>query len=68
MKTLIKFKQFVDEITAENGKLYKMEVLKKWADDEDIKYYLDFIYNPYITTGISKKKISKDMSDIINSP
>lgn len=68
METLIKFKQFVDEITAENGKLYKMEVLKKYAEDEDIKYYLNFIYNPYITTGISKKKISKDWSDIINSP
>lgn len=68
METLIRFKQFVDEVTAENGKLYKMEVLKKYADDEIVKYYLDFIYNPYITTGISKKKISKDMSDIINSP
>ena len=68
MQTLMRFKQFVDEVTAENGKLYKMEVLKKYADDEDVKYYLNFIYNPYITTGISKKKISKDMSDVINSP
>ena len=59
MKTLEKFRQFVEEITAENGKLYKMEVLKKYAEDEDIKYYLDFIYNPYITTGISKKSIEK---------
>lgn len=68
METLIKFKTFVDEINAENGKLYKMKVLEKYKEDEDIKYYLNFIFNPYITTGISKKKISKDMSDIINSP
>ena len=66
---LVKFKQFVDEITAENGRNYKISVLEKYKNDEDIKYLLDFIYNPYITTGISDKKVNKkfDMSTKINN-
>ena len=56
---LVKFKQFVDEITAENGRNYKISVLEKYKEDEDILYLLDFIYNPYITTGISTKSYSR---------
>lgn len=56
---LAKFKQFVDEINAENGRNYKISILEKYKDDEDIKYLLDFIYNPYITTGISTKSYSR---------
>ena len=56
---LVKFKQFVDEITAENGRNYKISVLEKYKEDEDIRYLLDFIYNPYITTGISTKSYSR---------
>lgn len=56
---LAKFKQFVDEINAENGRNYKISVLEKYKDDEDIKYLLNFVYNPYITTGISDKKYNK---------
>ena len=52
---LLKFKEFYDKITAEAGRNYKISVLEKYKDDEDIKYLLDFIYNPYITTGISTK-------------
>ena len=56
---LVKFKQFVDEITAENGRNYKISVLEKYKEDEDIRYLLNFIYNPYITTGISTKSYSR---------
>ena len=52
-----KFKQFVDEITAEAGRNYKISVLEKYKDDKDVLYLLDFLYNPYITTGISDKKL-----------
>ena len=54
-----KFKQFVDEILADNSRLAKIAVLEKYKDDKDIKYLLDFIYNPYITTGISSKKLQR---------
>lgn len=57
MKTLEKFSEFVSDITASNSRLYKIEVLTKYSNDEDIKYYLNYIFNPYITTGISTKKL-----------
>ena len=41
---LVKFKQFVDEITAQSGRNYKISILEKYKDDEDIKYLLNFIY------------------------
>lgn len=65
---LLKFKQFVDEILAEAGRNYKISVLEKYKEDEDIKYLLDFIYNPYIITGISNKKLNKQLTDICVMP
>ena len=68
METLLEFKEFYDKITAEAGRNYKISVLEKYKEDEDIKYLLDFIYNPYITTGISDKKLHKKLSDICVMP
>ena len=34
-------------------------VLEKYKEDKDIRYLLNFIYNPYIVTGISTKKLNK---------
>jgi len=62
MQTLIKFKNFISEITAENSRNYKISILNKYKDDEDIRYYLDFVFNPYIITGISDKKLFKQFS------
>ena len=33
MDTLIHFNDFVNEISASNGRLYKQKVLKKYSDD-----------------------------------
>ena len=63
MQTLIKFKEFFDKITAEAGRNYKISVLEEYKNDEDIKYLLDFIYNPYITTGIGAKAYQRFHSD-----
>ena len=60
-KFLCYFKQFVDELNENNSRLYKMEVIKKWAESESILYFLNFLYNPYIVTGISDKKLKKDV-------
>ena len=59
MEMLLRFKEFFDKITAETGRNYKISVLEDYKNDGDIKYLLDFIYNPYITTGISDKKLMK---------
>lgn len=61
METLKTFQAFVDEITSSNSRLFKESVLTKYKDDEAVKYYLNFIYNPYIITGISDKKLHKKL-------
>lgn len=58
MKTL---KLFIDKITSTNSRNEKEEILKEYKEDEDIKYYLNFIYNPYIVTGISTKKLEREV-------
>ena len=55
------FKEFIDELNQSNSRNYKMEVLKKYADNNCIKYFLNFLYNPYIVTGISDKKLNKNV-------
>lgn len=59
MKTLYNFRKFVDELNKDNSRKYKTTVLEAHKDDEDIKYYLDFIFNPFIITGISDKKLNR---------
>ena len=59
MITLTKFRIFVDKLNKDNSRKYKMSVLEEYKDDEVIKYYLNFVFNSYITTGISDKKLSK---------
>ena len=60
---LLEFKEFYDKITAEAGRNYKISVLEEYCKSQDILYLLDFIYNPYITTGISDKKLQKTIDN-----
>lgn len=62
MKSLQHFLEFTKEITKDNSRLHKQCVLKKYQNDEVVKYYLHYIYNPYIITGISSKKINKEFN------
>ena len=62
MEYFTQFVEFVDEIKAENSRNYKLEVLKRHADDEVVKYFLKFVFDPYITTGLSVKKLAKDVA------
>lgn len=71
MKTLFHFRDFVKEISANNSRKYKQEVLQKYSQDVVILTYLQFAFNPYITFGISTKKLYKTVSasriDYLNS-
>ena len=55
------FAVFTEEINANNSRNYKLEILNKYKDNESVRYFLDFIYNPYIVTGISSNKLNKDV-------
>lgn len=59
MQTLIKFKDFVDEINSSNSRIFKQGVLEKWKEDVIILTYLQFAFNPYTVFGISTKKLHK---------
>ena len=64
MNTLEHFYNFTQQITGTTSRNAKMDILRHYANDEIIRYYLDFVYNPYIITGVSSKKLTKvlDMS------
>ena len=59
MKTLVHFKEFVDEIRTSASRKHKQEVLTKYKDDEVIQRYLKINYDPYTVFGISTKKLAK---------
>ena len=59
MKTLFKFKEFVDEIRESTARTHKQKVLEKWKEDVIILTYLQFAFNPYTVFGISTKKLHK---------
>ena len=62
MKTLQHFNNFVKEITESNSRLHKQAVLKKYADDEVVKKYLQTAFDPYKVFGISTKKLHKNIN------
>lgn len=59
MKTLQHFRDFVNEISSNNSKKFKQEVLKKYKDDEVIKKYLKIAFDPYKRYGLNYPKLSK---------
>ena len=56
---MIKIKSICDQLQATNGRIEKEQILKDNADNENFKYILNFLLNPFITTGLSSKKINK---------
>lgn len=59
MDVLERFIELVDRLKSTSGRIEKENILTEYKDDEEVKYILNFIFNPYIITGISKKKASK---------
>lgn len=51
----------IEETSAKTG---KEAVLKAHKGDKEVLEALDFLLNPYIVTGISTKKINKDLSNL----
>lgn len=51
------------ELKNTSGRLDKEEILYDNGNNEDFKYYLKFLLDPFIITGISKKKLSKSMKN-----
>lgn len=62
MKMLNEFKSFVDSMNVTNSRNIKKSILSSFTEDEAVRYFLDYLYNPYIVTGISVKKLEKNVN------
>ncbi|MDR0384439.1 MAG: hypothetical protein LBH47_03915 [Christensenellaceae bacterium] len=59
MRTLIKFNDLYKALNATSSRLEKERILSGVKEDEDIKFVLHFLFNPFIVTGISDKRLNK---------
>lgn len=59
MNTIIHFKNFVNEISGSNSRLFKQSVLQKYKDDRIVRRYLQIAFDPFKVFGISTKKLNK---------
>ena len=55
-------KEIFDELKSTSGRLDKEGILQRSKNDETFSYVLQFVLNPYITTGLSDKKITRKVS------
>ncbi len=55
--------KIIKELQASSGKKLQ-KILEENKDNQMLKGVLYFVYNPYIITGLSSKKINKDVSNI----
>lgn len=67
MKVIHRFQELVASLSATSGRLEKEALLAQYVDDTEVKAILNFVYNPYVITGISTKKINKFKAKIVYS-
>lgn len=53
----------IREISAESGSNAKRDILQREIDNEILKKILFFVFNPFIVSGLSDKKLSKFMNN-----
>ena len=61
MENLLRVKGIFDELASVSGRKQKEEILLSNKNDILFKEVLNFVYNPYIITGISNKKMNRDV-------
>lgn len=57
--TIERLDNLIEDLLKTTSRNEKENILSKYKNDNEVKELLNFIYNPYIITGISKKKINK---------
>lgn len=62
MSTLDDFEVFYQKITGTTSRLEKEAILKSYQNNETVKEVLQFLFDPFIVTGISKRKLAKKVS------
>lgn len=63
MRTLMHFRDFVNEINSSNSRKFKQSVLEKYKDDIIIEKYLKIAFDPYVVYGLNAKKLAKEVTE-----
>ena len=63
MNSIIELKDIFKEIKTVSSKKAKEDIIKKYKDDELFTKTLKFVYDDFITTGISTTKINANIKD-----
>lgn len=58
MDILERFNNLVNQIQSTTSRTEKEKILSLYKNDNEVKQILNFIYNPYIVSGISDRKIN----------
>lgn len=61
-------KQIFDKLQSTNGRIEKENILRENIENEMFKFTLNFLLSPFITTGLSVKKINKSVEIISYAP
>lgn len=64
---MTKIKTIFEELQATSSKTGKEAILRANADNHELRETLNFLLNPFITTGLSDKKINKQLFNVINN-
>ncbi|MCL2229297.1 MAG: hypothetical protein FWC00_05750, partial [Firmicutes bacterium] len=59
MDALERFNGLVEKLLSTSGRLEKESYLKEYSKDKDVLEILKFLFDPYVVTGISDKKLDK---------
>jgi DNA ligase-1 len=62
MKDLETFYEFASKMVESNSRKHKLAVMEEYSNNEAVRYFLWYVHNPYVVTGISKRKLLKDIS------
>ena len=62
MNAINDFEEFYQKMTATSSRLEKEAILKQYQKNSAVKEVLHFLFNPFIVTGISKKKLAKTVN------
>lgn len=65
-KEIVRVANQFNEIEAAKGKVKEL-VIHKYKDDKLFLETLDFAFNPFIVTGLAKKKMQKDLPRVTNT-
>lgn len=63
MNSIVELKDIFKEIKAVSSKKAKEDIIKKYKDNELFTKTLKFVYDDFIATGISTKKINANIKD-----